>query len=148
MHSEAGPCAEHTDNMVELRYSLWRVPMALHAMVTAFEKVNKVWHTCSSWLRRLSFLSDWRQYSIIFLIRDGIKYNRDTWLVVNAEIPLWKLDANFSCVKRTKIVFWKRNRKLFWRNFCYCHERLRELRHFVNKVLPEYFFKFPITVET
>ena len=46
MHSEAGPCAEHTDNMVELRYSLWRVPMALHAMVTAFEeeKVNKVWH--------------------------------------------------------------------------------------------------------
>ena len=30
--------------MVELRYSLWRVPMALHAMVTAVEeeKVNKV----------------------------------------------------------------------------------------------------------
>ena len=44
MASEAAPCAQHTDNMVELRYSLWRVPMALHAMVTAVEeeKVNKV----------------------------------------------------------------------------------------------------------
>jgi len=42
--SAAAPCAQHTDNMVELRYSLWRVPMALHAMVTAVEeeKVNKV----------------------------------------------------------------------------------------------------------
>jgi len=41
--SAAAPCAQHTDNMVELRYSLWRVPMALHAMVTAVEeeKVNK-----------------------------------------------------------------------------------------------------------
>jgi len=41
--SEAAPCEQHTDNMVELRYSLWRVPMALHAMVTAVEeeKVNK-----------------------------------------------------------------------------------------------------------
>ena len=44
MASEAARCAQHTDNMVELRYSLWRVPMALHAMVTAVEeeKVNKV----------------------------------------------------------------------------------------------------------
>ena len=44
MLSEAAACAKHTDNMVELRYSLWRVPMALHAMVTAVEeeKVNKV----------------------------------------------------------------------------------------------------------
>ena len=44
MVSEAASCAQHTDNMVELRYSLWRVPMALHAMVTAVEeeKVNKV----------------------------------------------------------------------------------------------------------
>ena len=44
MLSEAAPCEQHTDNMVELRYSLWRVPMALHAMVTAVEeeKVNKV----------------------------------------------------------------------------------------------------------
>ena len=44
MVSAAAPCAQHTDNMVELRYCLWRVPMALHAMVTAVEeeKVNKV----------------------------------------------------------------------------------------------------------
>ena len=44
MLSEAAACAKHTDSMVELRYSLWRVPMALHAMVTAVEeeKVNKV----------------------------------------------------------------------------------------------------------
>ena len=42
--SEAAPCGQHTDNMVELRYSLWRVPMALHNMVTAVEeeKANKV----------------------------------------------------------------------------------------------------------
>ena len=34
--------------MVELRYSLWRVPMALHNMVTAVEeeKANKVKPGC------------------------------------------------------------------------------------------------------
>ena len=33
-------CQAHTDTMVELRYSLWRIPMAFHTMVTTVEEEN------------------------------------------------------------------------------------------------------------
>ena len=36
----AGPSQQHTDTMVELRESLWRIPMAFHNMVNEVEEEN------------------------------------------------------------------------------------------------------------
>ena len=40
MCREVRSCQAHTDTMVELRYSLWRIPMAFHTMVTTVEEEN------------------------------------------------------------------------------------------------------------
>ena len=46
LFSEAGPCQEHTDTMVDLRESLWRVPVAFTNIVNSAETERSLQERC------------------------------------------------------------------------------------------------------
>ena len=46
LFSEAGPCQEHTDTMVDIRESLWRVPVAFTNIVNSAETERSLQERC------------------------------------------------------------------------------------------------------